>query len=336
MRSRAIELGLAWADAWDRPRLNAALARARALKRMRLAQLEREGTRIGVQAGDRPRKADWVKSILRAEFPSPPEPTQPEHPVRGAWLLRLSGLLGMGLVVLVMVLVPLASWRLAQISQGAVKGAGSWAADTADTLRQSARGLRSASDALESSNLALRSVGASLDDTKPLLTSVGDVLGRQTPVAIEAARQSLVDAQSGAQAVDRVLRGLSILGIGYNPDQPLAEGLAETADSLEPLPAALSEASQHLRTTQTDLDQVSRDVVEVSDDLANMATQISPVADDLDHQADDLSGLGDDLVRLSDSLPGWIWGGTAALELVLLIAAVSQYSVWVVGRRWDS
>jgi len=337
MRRQVVALGLPWVIEWDRQGLDAVLNRAHALNRMRVDELERQAKASGAQAGDKPRKKDWVTALLRAEFPDQVATTPPGGSPRrtrlGNWLLRSAGALGMAIIVLAMLATPLAAGRLIQIGQAGLRTGRAWATQTAGMLRQSSDGLHSASAALGSSNRALRSVGTSLSDAQPLLTSIGDVLGSQAPDAISTARQSLISAQSGAQSIDRFLRGLSILGFGYNPDQPLAQGLADTADSLAPLPTALSEASDHLATTQDDISHVSRDVVQVSDDLANMSAQIDTMALDLGNEADQLDGLAESMDRSADRLPFWIWIGAGVLEFLLWIGAVNQYAVWLLGRR---
>jgi hypothetical protein len=338
MRRRAADLGLPWVSAWDGPRLNALLRRAQMLKDMRLGHLKQEAARIEVHGGERTRKADWVKAILAAEFPDTPTRPPAAWAARGgapARLLRFSGAAGTVLLVAAMAVLPFGAWRLSQAARAGLLGVADWATNTGVVLRQSSLGLRSASEALRSSNQALRSVSTSLSDAQPLLGSVGEVLGTQAPEAISAARQSLINAESGAQAIDRVLKGLSLLGFGYNPDQPLAQGLAETANSLEPLPAALSRTSDHLQTTQDDLTQVTQDVVQVSDDLANMAAQISPVADDLRREANGMDQLAAGLTRSADGIRGWVWAATALLEVLFLLAAVTQYAVWSVGHLYE-
>lgn len=337
LRRQVVALGLSWAADWDRERLQDALLRVETLKRIRAEELKRLAQEIGAQAGDHPRKQDWLVAVLKAEFP-PLSPKQNSGKSArrlgvGERLLQLSGALGLVVIGVAMVIAPLVAWRLNQVGQTGLHVGETWAEQTADTLRKSSESLKSASAALESSNRALRSIGTSLDGAQPLLTSIGDVLGSQAPDAVSTARESLVNAQSGAQSIDRVLSSLSFLGIGYNPDKPLAQGLAETAESLAPLPGALSEASDHLAMTQKDLLQVSQNVVQVSDDVANMATQISPVAEDLGQEADQLDGLSGSIGMFAERLPIWIWGGAALVELVLVNAAITQYAVWVVGRR---
>jgi hypothetical protein len=336
MRRQTVALGLEWAKDWDRARLNAAIDRAEMLKRMRVEELKREAHAIGVQAGEKPRKSDWLEAILKAEFPAlaaqPPSSQVARRARAGSRWLRWSGALGMAIIALAMVLTPFGAWRLSQAAQAALQAGGVWAEQTAGILRQSSEGLQSASGALDSSNQALRSVGTSLNDAQPLLSSIGDMLGSQAPDAISTARQSLTNAQSGAQSMDRVLSSLSFFGIGYNPEQPLAQGLADTADSLAPLPQALKDASNHLATTQKDISQVSQDVLQVSDDLANMSAQIEPVAEDLGREADQLDNLAASMDQAAGRTAIWIWAGAGLLELLLMIGASTQYVVWLVGR----
>lgn len=336
LRRQAVALGLVWAEGWDRARLNAAIDRAGKLKQLRVAELKRAAKAIGVEAGEKPRKADWLQAILRAEFPAPDvqAPLSQAGNLVGAgsrWL-RWSGALGMVIIALAMLLIPFGAWRLSRAAQAGLQAGGVWAEQTAGTLRQSSEGLRAASGALNSSNQALRSVGTSLSDAQPLLSSIGDMLGSQVPDAISTARQSLINAQSGAQSIDRVLGSLSFFGVGYNPDRPLANGLAETADSLAPLPQALTDASGHLATTQKDISQVGQDVLQVSDDLANMSAQISPVAADLEREADQLDTLAASIDQAAGRIALWIWVGAGVLELLLLIGAGTQYAVWLIGR----
>ncbi len=338
LRRKGAALGLGWAADGDRERLDIALHRAEELERMRVEDIKRHAGRLRVQPGDKPRKKDWLTAVLRAEFPAKPLPSAgpTDHRRIGRPLLQWSGTAGMMVIALAMVLTPLGVWRLSRAGQAGLQAGGTWARQTAETLRKGSDGLDSASAALESSSQALRSVGTSLDEAQPLLTSIGDVLGNQAPDAISTARQSLINAESGAQSIDRVLRSLSFLGIGYNPDQPLAQALADTAESLAPLPTGLSDASDHLATTQTDIQHVSRDVVQVSDDLASMATQIAPVAEDLGRQADQLDELAASIELSAQRLPIWIWAGVVLVELLLLNGAITQYAVWTVGRREDS
>lgn len=337
LRSEIAAFGLTKTAGWDRERLTTALDRAHALKALKVVELKGRAQAAGAQVGDRPRKQDWLEALLQAEFAasSPAEDHPAKAPGAGGTLLRWSAAMGMTLAVLAMVLLPLGAWRLNQVAAAGLRTGGTWARQTADTLRQSSGALTSAADALDSSNQALRSVGTSLADAQPLLASIGDMLGTQAPDAISTARQSLISAQSGAQSIDRVLGSLSFLGIGYNPDQPLARGLADTADSLTPLPGALSEASHHLATTQKDIGQVSLDVVQVSDDLGNMSAQISPVALELEREADQLEGLADRIDQTADRMSILIWAGTLLAELLLLNGAITQYAVWTVGRSAD-
>lgn len=336
MRRRAASLGLPWADAWDRERLQPALERAERLQSMRVGELRAEAVRKSVRVGSKARKADWVTALLRAEFParqSPPTVRGAPRRALAARLLQWSGALGIILFVLAALVVPVGAWRLSLAATAGLEVGGAWARQTAGTLQQSSQGLQSAANTLRSSNEALRSVGASLQDAQPLLASIEDVLGTQAPDAISTAHRSLVNAQSGAKSIDKVLSGLSFLGIGYNPEQPLAQGLADTADSLSPLPDALTEASGHLATTREDIGLVSQDVLGVSDDLADMSAQISPVAQDLGRQADSLDGLADRLDHAAGRISFWIWFGAGLAEFILIMGALSQYAVWLVGRR---
>ncbi len=200
---------------------------------------------------------------------------------------------------------------------------------TAGTLRQSAQSLNSAANVLLDTRTALDSVGTGLEDTDPMLVSVEGLLGKQVPEAISTAAHSLRDAQSGARTIDRALRALNILGIGYDPELPLDQSLAQTADSLEPLSPDLIQASLDLRTLRTDLGDVRRQAEQLSAGLDDMSAQLDPLADDLTKQADQLETAADEMQQAAEQSGRWAWVLAVVAEFLLGTMWLGQRVVWL-------
>jgi hypothetical protein len=166
----------------------------------------------------------------------------------------------------------------------------------------------------------------------PLLNSVGSLLADELPQSIEATQHALISAQDGAAAMDRVLRGLRLLGLDYDPELPLDQSLAQTADSLDGLPEAL-------RQTEQDLSQSQDDLTQMGDDLALLAKNLDAFSNDLDDIVTEIQGVTENLENTSvlignwsDRLPSLRWLLAGVSFLLGLWFAVLHLNLWVVGR----
>lgn len=320
------------------------------LESLTVDELRSRAKAAGHSGLSRLKKAELV-DLLLAESPVPVEeeakpaeagadtPEKSRAPAQGpiissalARLLQLAGSLGLILSVALALALPLVSLRFTANLADRLTGAADAMNGVAEGINVAGRNLESGAAALDSGSQALRTANRSLQGMDPLLDSVGELLADELPGSIEATQDALISAQDGAAAMDRVLRGLRLLGLNYDPELPLDQSLAQTADSLQGLPQALRQTEQDLAQSQDDLAQMGQDLTVLarnldvfSDDLRESAAEIQTVTDNLDSASAQLTRWGERMPSLR-----WLFAAVSfafGLWLVLL-----HLNLYVVGR----
>lgn len=299
-------------------------------------QLRRRAKEAGLTGVGRLRKADLVDLLLAAEAPASPAPvTAPRGGGAGRWFGSLVSLFGgVGLVVslLLLLLGPLLSIRLGVWAESQLGSMAATARSLAATSRSSRSALSAGAASLHSARDTLLTVEDSLQNVDPLLTSVRGLLGEDLPATIDATETALLSAQQGAAAMDRVMRGLRLFGLDYNPELPLDQSLAATAEGLAPLPASLQAVEASLVTSQQDLTGVRNDLTGVASDLDDLAVEMDRTADSLSGYAGQLESGAEAMDDLSTRarLYGWLLAALALLGSAWLAAL--NYVMMVNGR----
>lgn len=302
-----------------------------------LRKLAREAGHEGIS---RLRKAELVSLLAAAE--DPVQPTADESPAREggrpAWvprlvggLMQLFGLSGLALGAIGLIALPVAAGlgvprveRALRASAGSVRSLATTAGDLRAILVRSDQSLQSAAE-------ALRSVQASLEGAEPLLDSTDQLVGEELPTSIETIREALLAAESGASAMDQVLRAFRLFGVDYDPNQPLDEGLAATAGGLEPLPESLRGTAQDLAESRRDLDRIGRDLGSLASNLAGLAGRLSNAADSLERQEADLADLAEQLDRWADRSTVAVWSAAIVFGLGLIWLLLLNAALFAVG-----
>lgn len=300
-----------------------------------VAELRRLAANAGKTGYSRLKKSELVDLLASA---SPP--TASVEPKTKARLLGLlveaSGLSGLLLSAIALILVPFLAVLASRSAATTLTSASEMAASLAQSVSASNRALDGAASALADVHRTLVSLDSGLEQVDPLLMAVSEFLGGELTETIVTTRSSLISAHDGAQAMDRVLRGLRLLGVRYDPDQPLHESLTDTAASLEPLPAALEEV-------ETALDASRGEIAFIRGDLDSVAEEIDALSQELSDSASGISAYSEQLQELSMNLSNWarrapFLGAGMALFGILLCTWLfsANLALYAVGRRWRS
>jgi methyl-accepting chemotaxis protein len=210
------------------------------------------------------------------------------------------------------------------------------AAEIGETLQLAAFSLGQASTTLTEASGTLRQVRGSLADSQPLLDSIGTLVGVAAPQTIESARQALLDTQSGAAAIDQVLRGLATLGfltgVRYDPPEPLDESLGSVADALAPLPESLRITAGNLVSATAEFDEVKRGLDQTADEMEATARSLELLGTLLQEQAVEIQSMSGTVESAAGRGRAVMILGTLGLALTILSGAMTQAAVYVVGR----
>ena len=264
--------------------------------------------------------------------------TKPSGPRRllGLGLVIVSAV-GLVLSLVGLVFVARASRGIAANTQDALEVIASTLETTSEMLALIDKTLGETADAVGTARTTTLDIRQTLQATDAMLTSLTGMLGSDLPEVVTSTQASLESAQASAQVIDGVLLGLNAIapltGVSYNPDQPLAESLAEVETSLDSLPGTFTEIAKDVSAAQDDLGVVEDDLNALADDLADIEASLKEaqeVITDYRAQVDDLTARVSDL---QERVPRWVRAATLGAIFVLVWLALSQIGLLFQG--WE-
>lgn len=252
-------------------------------------------------------------------------------------VLQTWSALALILIILAMIAIPIASGSLAGQSQSALMELSGRAADLSDLIEHSKQTLLQTAGVLEASASALEAGRVNLQELEPLLGSMETLLEEQAPDTLDATLDAMVAAQSGARAMDQVLRVLSSLrfltGVRYEPQQPLDAALGGVSESLAPLPAELRSAGGDLGDFRESLLKLEPELERSIGELREMSDSLTVLADAMEHTIEEVQHLELSLKGEAGKVVTRIRTGVVVVEALLFQFAVVQVTSWYVGRR---
>lgn len=132
--------------------------------------------------------------------------------------------------------------------------------------------------ALGTTEQALEEAGRSLSGIGVVTQEVSVLVGSEVPVQIESVLAAFPPLVDTARVVDRTMRALSLVGVEYDPEQPLDEALQEISNSLGPLPERLRGQREGLSTAADDLVVLSLSLEALSEDVATLTARLDETA----------------------------------------------------------
>lgn len=327
------------------------------LETMTLAELRALARERRVEGVGKLRKAELIQRLLQADalqaalaetISSPP--VHPSKRAAAVWprvvvlgkrclgaIVQVVGILGAVLVLLCMLGLPFGASRAIALAQEALASTVGSIQNAVESLQLAGDSLGEAAKTLDDTGVTVVAADDSLESVEQLLRTTADAAGNDVPATIEAARLALVSAESGALAIDRVLRALSgfgwLTGVRYDPEQSLDTSLSNVATELEPLPESLRQLQNDLDATADDIEPLQSSLETVADDLASFSTSLTTLQAQTYKQATDLQGQAAALEEVSSWVPFWVWVSVIAIEMILVGVVVEQSAVFFVGRQ---
>ncbi len=251
--------------------------------------------------------------------------------------VQVAGGLGTALCLGGLVLLPLLAVRAAAAVPDSLASLAEAARGLQEPVELAGGSLGEASAALDAVGEMLLGAEGSLGTIEPLLRSIGELVGEDTPEAIDAARGALTSAEAGAEAIDATLRTLSyvsfITGVSYDPEQSLQDALAEVNAGLEPLPDDLREIQADLDAAAEDLEPMRTSAAEVAGHLDDLAASLEALEEYVLGQSAALDDLAASAARAAERAPVWVWTVAAVAEPLVVAAGLEQIAIVVVGGQ---
>ena len=251
--------------------------------------------------------------------------------------LQVTGGLGSLVSLACMIALPFLASRGVKLAQGILVSTAASTRTAADSLQLVGDSLGQASIALGDASVTLGTTEDSLESVEPLLRSVGGLVGDKAPTTIDAARQALISAESGAKSIDQVLRTLArleaLIGVTYDPAQPLDRSLADVAAGLEPLPAALKEVRGDLDAAVEDIGPIRSSLEVVAGDLVSFSASLDRLQERMYDQSSTLEDVATSTEQAVGRMPVSIWIATIVIEVILVGIGLEQCAVLIFGRQ---
>lgn len=259
------------------------------------------------------------------------------------WLgrvLKAWSLFGALATLSVMIALPIFSKRASIVGEEVLLQVSIYSSEIAQNLLNGEDALVKAATALDASAAALEEAQVNIKELDPLLESVQVLLGEEAPNTIIATQVALESTQSGARAMDRVLRVLSsirvLTGVSYDPEQPLDEALLGVAESLEPLPAQLLSVSEEIGTYRSTLEGLTPRLSKSLDGIGNMAKSLRILSSSMSNTANGMEIISQTIKTTALRFKQIIYIVVIIFELISFQSMLIQLITWYIGSQLGS
>lgn len=176
------------------------------------------------------------------------------------------------------IVVGLAGWALStratSHATATIEPLSNLVADASEALEASQLIVTRSVEALDSIESATASSGQALASIGEVIGTTSEVIGGDVADGVESAVNALPAIIDTSRLIDRTMRALSLVGVDYDPDEPLDESLAGLEQSLRPLPEQLRAQVEALDAVRTDIDLIAVDADSLATTLEDARTDI--------------------------------------------------------------
>lgn len=251
--------------------------------------------------------------------------------------LRALGVIGVGASVLFGVLGWILVGRMTNAVAATFEPMSDVVSDIADTIDATRTLVSRTSQALTSIEDATRSTGSTVDSLNEILGQTADVARSEIAEGLDSAVTTLPGLIATARVVDRTMRTLSLLGVDYDPDQPLDESLADLEASLSPLPDRIRDQVQLLEDLRGDMALIGDDATELAAVLTDTRADMMDVENVLADAAAGAVETSDGLRTIAEDLDSYEATGRlivvlATMALMTAAATPLIFATYFLGR----
>ena len=265
-------------------------------------------------------------------------------------LVIIAGILGLVLSLVGLVGVWASRPTIASFVDTTIQTLDSSITISQDTMKITAEALGATVDSVDALSVMLAATAMSIEDSQPVLSNLNEFMGVQLPATMEAASNSLLAAQRGADVLDSAIRSLDsfrsvisavpLVGAfveqpaqAYDPEVPLSESLGEIASQLKSLPdmfiemsADMDKADDNLVTIQTSLVTMSDSVKTISSSLGEYEAMVIQSKSSMDNLKAMLTNFQNNLDNILN---------TTAIVFSLVFFWLLAAQVVILSQGWE-
>jgi len=267
----------------------------------------------------------------------------------GIWVM-LAGILGLILSIAGLVGVWLVRPTIATYMDSTITTLKSSIDASQSVMQVTGKALGATVDSIDALSVMLDATATSVNDTQPVLDQVNYLMGEKLPATMEAATESLIAAQQGAEVLDSSIRSLNTFRavmsavpfVGgfveaptstYDPEVPLAKSLGDIAVQFEDLPQTFSEMAVNLDKADDSLETIQSSLVTMADSVSMISASLSEYETMIGQSESSMDNVKSILTGLQTNQNTIINYGAIALTLVLLWMLTAQ--VVMFSQGWE-
>ena len=203
--------------------------------------------------------------------------------------------------------------------------------DIADTIAASETLVAHTTNALSSIENATRSTARTIEAVNEVLGESAGLAGDEVADSLDTAVESLPGLIATAQVVDRTMRALSLLGVDYDPEQPLDESLSELETSLRPVPEQIRDQARLLLQARSDIGVISTDAGDLADVLLETQTQLTEAQQVLADASTNAAEAADGVTAITEDLDTYTLMARALVVVAALAMAAGSATPFLIG-----
>lgn len=265
-------------------------------------------------------------------------------------LVIIAGILGLVLSLAGLVGVWASRPTIASFVDATIQTLDSSITISQDTMKITAEALGATVDSVDALSVMLSATAMSIEDSQPVLTNLNEFMGVKLPATMEAASNSLLAAQRGADVLDSAIRSLDsfrsvisaipLLGASfsqpaqaYDPEVPLSESLGEIAVQLQSLPDMFVEMSADMDKADDNLVTIQVSLVTMSDSVKTISSSLSEYEAMVIQSKSSMDNLKAMLINVQNNLDNIL--NTTAIVLSLAFFWLLAAQVVILSQGWE-
>lgn len=181
---------------------------------------------------------------------------------------------------------------------------------------------------------ATNALAQTIQSTDSFIDSAGTFVGQDLINTITNTQSTLDSAKSSALVIDNIMSTLSripLLGIKYNPSQPLNSALGKVSESLDPFQGSLKSFQTNLETTRKNMQAFNDQLLIMDQNIKDINQNLASTRGMIDKYRAQVNTLQESMDNARVSLPRWVNTACGVLTFIIFWLVLIQVGVLVQG-----
>lgn len=208
--------------------------------------------------------------------------------------------------------------------------------DVAEAVEASTMIVERTIEAIEGIESATRSAGRTMDSVGTVIGTTSEVVETDLANSVESAVNTLPALVDTSRIIDRSMRALSLVGVDYDPEQPLDQSLTDLEDALRPVPDQLRSQVDTLEEVQTDIGEIAVDAGVLAATLLEARIDMTDAKTILVSTAENVDRASASIVTIQEDVSTYVTLGrvvAVAAAVALMAAALAPLLIGMRYRR---